>query len=191
MLRKCEKMDLKSALKSASKDIAEVNEWAESEYQAYFGGYFKGEVDLYNRMKKDKSQLSDTELEWILSELPLELFSVTQQLSKLKTAQEVIKISIKEKERDFIKTAEGSEAKKKEEASAFTAEDRLLVTVYDQIADRVSREMSFSKELIMSAKKIWDARRSDGIPVCDISHESNDALPEYDYKEDDKKCRTR
>ena len=36
-----------------------------------------------------------------------------------------------------------------------TAEDKLLVTVYDSIIDRVARQMSFSKELIMSAKKIW------------------------------------
>ena len=174
-------MNLQKTLEKVSSDINEVNEWAEEEYNKYFSEYFKGEVDLYNKLKGSRSQIQDSELEWILTDLPMELFAVTEQLSKLKTAQEVIKLSIKERERDYVKShTEGSETKRKEEAAALTAEDRLLVTVYDQIADRVSRQMTFSKELIMSAKKIWDARRSDGIPLpeMDIVVDSSN-LPEY------------
>lgn len=171
-------MNLQKTLENISSDINEVNEWAEGEYSKYFSQYFKGEVDLYNKMKSSRNQISDTELEWILTDLPMELFAVTEQLSKLKTAQEVIKLSIKERERDYVKLhTEGSETKRKEEAAALTAEDRLLVTVYDQICDRVSRQMSFSKELIMSAKKIWDGRRADGIPLPEIVTSTD--LPEY------------
>lgn len=173
-------MNLQKTLQNVSKDIDEVNEWAESEYNKYFSEYFKGEVELYNKLKTSKSQITDEELEWILTDLPMELFSVAEQLSKLKTTQEVIKLSIKQREREYIKAAEGSETKKKEEASALTAEDRLLVGVYDSIADRVSRQMTFSKELIMSAKKIWDARRADGIPLPEIATSTN-TLPEYDF----------
>lgn len=175
-------MNLQKTLNSNLSDIDEVNNWAEGEYSKYFSSYFKGEVDLYNKMKSSKVPISDEELEWILTDLPLELFSVTEQLSKLKTAQEVIKLNIKSRERDYVKShTEGSESKRKEEATMLTGEDRLLVTVYDQIIDRVSRQMTFSKELIMSAKKIWDARRSDGIPLPEMgTGKDHDLLPEYD-----------
>lgn len=172
-------MNLQNVLNSMSKDIEEVNEWAEEEYDKYFSEYFKGEVDLYNKIKTTRSQITDEELEWVLTDLPMELFSVTEQLSKLKTIQEVIKVTIKQKERDYVKShTEGSETKRKEEAAAMTAEDKLLVSIYDTIAERVSRQMTFSKELIMSAKKIWDARRSEGIPLPDVTVNPVD-LPEY------------
>ena len=171
-------MDISKILNKFSSDIDEVNAWAEAEYNKYFSEYFKGEVDLYNKMKSSKSQISDEELEWILTDLPLELFSVTEQLSKMQIAQEVIKIGIKDKEREYIASAEGSATKKKEEAANLTAEDRLLVDIYDSIMERVSRQMTFSKELIMSAKKIWDSRRADGIPLPEVVTRE-DKLPEF------------
>lgn len=175
-------MNLTNTLKNLSKDINEVNEWAEEEYNKYFSQYFKGEVDLYNKMKDSKAQIDDMELEWVLTDLPLELFSVAEQLSKLKTAQEVIKLSIKQRERLYIQDPNNqslSQTQRKEEAAALTEEDRLLVTIYDAIIERVAREMSFSKELIMSAKKIWDARRADGIPLPEINTDPTSSLPEY------------
>lgn len=175
-------MDLQKTLDKLSPDISEVNEWVESEYNKYFAGYFKGEVDLYKRMKSSESPLTDEELSWILTDLPLELFSVTEQLSKLKTAQEVIKLHIKQTEREYIKDPnnEGSQTQKREDAAALTLKDKLLVDVYDTLAERVSRQMTFSKELIMSAKKIWDARRADGIPLLDINIPADlSNLPEY------------
>ena len=172
-------MNLQDTLNRTQSAINEVTEWAESEYSKYFSQYFKGEVELYDRMKSSDCPISDQELQWILTDLPLELFSVTEQLSRLKTAQEVIKLHIKQVERDYIQNSEGSLTQRKEDASNLTAEDRLLVTVYDQLAERVARQMSFSKELIMSAKKIWDARRSDGIPLPEVSLDAEDTLHEY------------
>lgn len=174
-------MNLQKALEAVSGDIDEVNQWAESEYQKYFAPYFKGQVELYNKLKKyDYKNITDQQLQDILINLPMELFSVSEQLSKMRTAQEVIKLHIKEVERDYVKShTEGSETKRKEEASVLTAEDRLLVTVYDTIVERVTRQMTFSKELIMSAKKVWDARRADGIPMPDILIDNTDGLPEY------------
>lgn len=173
-------MNLNRTLAKSSQDIEEVTSWAEAEYNKYFAQYFKGEVDLYNKMRSSEHAISDTELEWILSDLPLELFSVTEQLSKLKTIQEVIKLNIKKQEREYVKLhTEGSESKRKEEAAALTADDKLLVTVYDSIADRVSRQMTFSKELIMSAKKIWDARRADGTLMPEVNTINEAELPEY------------
>lgn len=174
-------MNLQKILDAVSYDINEVTEWAEGEYNKYFSQYFKGEIELYNRMKSNSDPILDGELEWILTSLPLELFSVTEQLSKLKTAQEVIKLHIKQTERDYIQNPHslGSQTQKKEDAAALTAEDKLLVTVYDSIIERVSREMAFSKELIMSAKKIWDARRNDGTLNPDILGKDGSNLPDY------------
>lgn len=176
-------MDLKAKLQSIQSDIDEINEWADSEYDKYFASYFKGEKELYERMKSNSSPVSDSELEWILTDLPLELFSVTEQLSKLKILQEVIKLHMKQVERDYIASHDGSEAKKKEEAQMLVLEDKLLYDTYDCIVDRVTRQMTFSKELIMSAKKIWDARRSDNIPLPEVTVDAeSNVLPNYYIK---------
>ena len=66
--------------------------------------------------------------------------------------------------------------KRQEAAAQITAGDRLLSSVYTIISERVDKQVSFSRELIMSAKKLWDARK-----------ESNMLLPtpgslgEYDF----------
>lgn len=175
-------MNLQRTLEGLQSDIDEVNEWAEGQYSEYFAPYFKGQQSLYDRLKSSEDPITDEELEWILTDLPLELFCVTEQLSKLKTSQEVIKLAIKQKERDYIVShdhIDKSESKKKEEAAALVAEDKLLVTVYDSIAERVSRQMTFSKELIMSAKKIWDARKADGTLMPEVNNTQEVELPEY------------
>jgi hypothetical protein len=174
-------MNLQQALDYLSPEINEVEGWAESEYQKYFALYFKGEVELYKKLKDNESLIEDTDLEWILTYLPLELFSVSEQLSKLKTRQEVIKLHIKDEEASYIETHANTGQSKtavKEEAMQQTAEDRLLVDVYNSIAERVNREISFSRELIMSAKKIWDARRASEAPVTVITKGIDD-LPDY------------
>ena len=175
-------MNLQQTLDHISPEINEVEEWAESEYQKYFAGYFKGEVDLYKKMKDNPlASIADCDLEWILTYLPLELFSVAEQLSNLKTRQEVIKLHIKDGEASYIESHANlgqSKTALNEEAMQHTAEDRLLVDVYNSIAERVNREISFSRELIMSAKKIWDARRASEAPVTGITKGIDD-LPDY------------
>lgn len=175
-------MDLDKALNGVSKDIDDVQQWAGEEYKKYFASYFVGEVDLYKKLKDKDYIVTDDELEWILTSLPLELFSVSEQLSKMKTAEEVIKLHIKEVESDYIKTnpdSVTSMTQRKENAAMLTASDRLLVTVYSIISERVGREMSFSRELIMSAKKIWDARRASEVSIPSVDT-GKDELPDYD-----------
>lgn len=174
-------MNLSKALKSAESDINEVQEWADNEYNKYFSQYFQGEVDLYKKLRNPESVITDSDLEWILTTLPLELFSVSEQLSKLKTSQEVIKLHIKETEREFISNSDPSVSmtQRKEEAALLTAEDRLLVSVYSTIIERVERQVSFSRELVMSGKKIWDSRRSTEGLGSSAENVCND-LPEYE-----------
>ena len=175
-------MDINKTLSGVQQDIDDIQHWADSEYNKYFSQYFVGEVELYSKLKDKDHIITDDELEWILTSLPLELFSVSEQLSKLKTIQEVIKLHIKEVESKFINdpTNTDSVTKKKEDASLLTSADKLLVTVYSNIAERVSREVSFSRELIMSAKKIWDARRSAELSVPSVPAEPE--LPDYDVQ---------
>ena len=175
-------MNLAYTIESTQSEIDDVQKWVDSEYQKYFAPYFKGEVELYQELKNSNApMITDEKLEWILTYLPLELFSVSEQLSKMKTAQEVIKLRIREKEDDFISNlsdSDLSQTAKKEMASKYTAPDKLLVDIYSTIADRVSREISFSRELIMSAKKIWDARRAAEGPAIGGIRDT-DVLPDY------------
>lgn len=173
-------MNIQQTLQNIQPDIDDIQQWADGEYEKYFSKYFVGEVELYQKLQDKDHIITDDELEWILTALPLELFSVSEQLSKLKTIQEVIKLHIKEVESKYINdpTNEDSATKRKEDAAMLTAGDKLLVTVYSNIAERVGREISFSRELIMSAKKIWDARRSSEISVPTLDTE--DELPDYD-----------
>ena len=169
-------INLEEAYNRSASDIESVNKWADSEYAAYFADYFKGERELYDKMKTNQALITDAELEWILTSLPLELFSVSEQSSKLKTAQEVIKLHIKSTEHDYMQShPDLSATARKEEAMQLTAEDRLLVTVYNSLIERVDKEISFSRELVMAAKKIWDARRSAEEPLP----YTKDTLPEY------------
>lgn len=177
-------MNLSKTLSKLKCDIDSVQEWANCQYLEYFANYFKGEVELYDKLKSVNSIITDSELEWILTSLPLELFSVSENLSKLKTAQEVIKLHIKQAEQEYIQvTSDQSESlsKRKEDAAMLTAEDKLLVTVYNSIIERVEKEMSFSRELIMSAKKIWDARRASEAPIPSVDTSEESKLPEYKW----------
>ena len=59
-------------------------------------------------------------------------------------------------------------------------EDKILILAYDNLITRVEKEMSYSRELIMSAKKIYDARRNteQSNPVSEVNSKQND-LPDY------------
>jgi len=175
-------MNPEIVLESVQKDIDEVEQWAESEYQQYFAPYFKGQIDIYKELKQDDNgTISDTSLEWILTYLPLELFSVAEQLNKLKIKQEIIKLHIREKEDEFMSNladSDLSQTAKKEMTAKYLEPDKLLVDIYSSITERVGREISFSRELIMSAKKIWDARRANEVPVVGAIKDS-DTLPDY------------
>lgn len=173
-------IDLESRWKAAKADIDDVNDWVEHIYMKYFKDYFQQERDLYQRLKSNDNPITDTELEWILTDLPLELFSVADALSKFRVTKEVIKLKNKENEAAQIQlSTETSATKKKEQVQLNMVEDALLLSVVDIVAGRVESEISFSKELIMSAKKIWDARRRQEDTGTIENSVSNKELPDY------------
>ena len=65
--------------------------------------------------------------------------------------------------------------KKNETQEAIDEEYKLMNIVYNCVIDKVEHQLSFSKELIMGAKKVWDARKRTEQPV--IPEVNN--LPDY------------
>ena len=152
-------------------------EWSEEIYQSTFSKYFRNQRELYDRFQCTNSPITDSELEMILTTIPLDLFTVAEKLSEFKVSQEVTKLRVKQIEKDEeLFSDKSSETKRKEEASFNTLEHKLIITVQNAIVDRVEREMSFSRELIMGAKKIWDSRRTaeDSLPIRAVSSDVSD-----------------
>lgn len=138
-----------------------LDEWSDEIYGSMFKPYFETQKELSGKLKDTFKPITDEDLEMILTDIPLKLFDVAESLNKFKLKIQVIKLNIKEKESQAAKNSkENSEAKRKEEAYLAVLEDKLLLEAYESIVDRVDREISWSRELIMSAKKIWDGRKS-------------------------------
>lgn len=170
-------IDLVGVVAEMSDDIDGVTAWCDAEYQENFGSYFHDARLLFDRMQSKEHPITDEELSWILINLPMQLFDVSEALNRMRLNMEVVKMRVKSVEHDIIsKSQEKSATKKNAEAAVETAGGRLLISAYSSIISRVESEISFSRELIMGAKKIWDGRRKgeQANPV----QQPND-LPEY------------
>lgn len=152
-------IDLNSAQRSMEEDIQSVDNWCEELYQKYFAEYFSRQRTLYTRLESKSHPITDSELEDILTSTPLDLFTVSEKLSSMKTSHEVIKLRNKQKMAELKKNSSASTiTQKTEDAEIQMIEDKILDTAYASVISRVENEISFSKELIMGAKKIWDRR---------------------------------
>ena len=173
-------VNLNKKAEEYAEDLDSTVEWCDSIYESQFSKFFKDQRDLFDRLKSKSRPITDTELEWILTEVPMNLFDAAESLNTLQMKQEIIKLQSKQKESELIKNSkESSDSKKREEASLQTLEDKILLLAYSNIICRVEREMSYSRELIMSAKKIWDGRRNTekSNPIGDVN--PGEDLPEY------------
>lgn len=141
-------------------DFADISEWCANIYDEMFSSYFKEMQDLYFKLSSKHRPITDSELEEILSTIPLRLYAASEKLNELKLRIEVIKLHIKQdKHTNLINSDASSQTARREEAAYSVIEDELLLKVYVSLMERVESEITFSKELIMSAKKIWTARR--------------------------------
>ena len=162
-------------------DLKDMIDWCDDMYQSIFSKYFDIQRDMFVRMKSEERPITDDELEWILTQVPMNLFDAAEHLATITTKQEIIKLGCKKRENEFYKnSSESTDTKKKEEASIKVTEDKILILAYDNLITRVEKEMSYSRELIMSAKKIYDSRRSteQSNPVSEVNSKSSD-LPNY------------
>lgn len=173
-------MELKRVELSVSEDINDAREWVDSKYADFFAEYFDGVRNLSSRMKSKIQPISDKELEMVLTNLPLDLFEVASKLSDIKLNYEVIKLHNK---KEHTEAAKKSTAKtitqRNADADALTIDNRALELVYETLIERVEKEVSYTRELIMAAKKIWDGRRKaeQSVPIGPV-----DAQSQSEYK---------
>lgn len=158
-------------------DLESVNTWCDNLYEERFASHFKGVRELYDRLKSTDHPITDEELMWILTELPIELFNVSTCLNEFVTNYEVLKLKIRKKETQI--RLDLPESRRKDAIFSDTFEDKLLLSAYNSVATRVDRELAFSRELIMGAKKVWDSRRhtEDTNPISEVN--PGDDLPDY------------
>lgn len=174
-------MDIKSVLEGMNDDIQAVDSFCEELYQTNFARYFSRQRTLFDRLQSKTRPVTDEELEDIMTSIPLDLFTASEQLSRTKLAHEVIKMKNKEAiHQRRQKSTQITLTEKNNEAEIDLVENVLIDTIYDSVINRVEREISFSRELIMGAKKVWDRRRqAEGAnPINPV----NPQLPNRDTK---------
>lgn len=166
-------------------DIDAVSSEVDSIYETTFNQHFSIVEALYDRMKNKDHPITDSELEDVLTVVPLELFAVSEKLNKLRLKLEVVKLKNKETREDMVRhrssevqDAAMSASDRKDYVTRTVAVDMItyevLTQIYQCVIDIVSSRIMFSKELIMGCKKIWDGRRhtEQSMPVGSIDIES-------------------
>jgi hypothetical protein len=139
-------------------------------YDRYFTAYFQKEIEMHGRFRDTDRPITDYELSWIITALPLELFSVSNALAQFKQHNEIVKLKIKQRK--------GKD--KDPDPTGLDEEYKLMSIIYSAVITRVEQEISFSKELIMGAKKVWDARRNSELPpIGEVVPAPEPELPEY------------
>ncbi len=121
----------------------------------------------------------------------MKLFSISENLNKVRLEAEVIKLRKKQVKADLDKQAAQLVADKELSKDAVKswvdtelADHDILLAAYNSLITRVESDISFSKELIMGCKKIWDARKrtEQSNPVSEVVPSE---LPSYSsYKND-------
>ena len=156
-------MDFGSVEKTYQKDIDAVINYQNDIYGTMFSEYFSDVKKLSDVIKNSgyKSP-SDEVLEIILMDVPLKLFDVSEKLNQLELTLQVLKLELKEKKiylKNSLEVQDMNATQTSEYISSKTIEDELMISIYSKLIDRVNSQISYSKELIMSAKKLWDRRK--------------------------------
>ncbi len=163
--------DISKALESLREDFASADALVDEIYDKYFELYFRELNQNFLRFRDADTPITDKELEWILTSLPLKLFSVSNALAQFKQHNEIVKLKIKQRSKSKDKDAE---------ADGLDEEYKLMSIIYASVITRVEAEISFSKELIMGSKKVWDARRTgEKPPVGEVVPEEKPEIPDY------------
>ena len=174
---------LNNVYQSYEDDVDAVASWCDSVYASTFGEYFEPIARLFERMQSKDVPITDAELSEILIDLPLTLFSVSESLNKMRLNYEVVKLKQKQNEYEISQDPNTPTKHKSDYVASKMLEHKLLILAYTTIINRVESEISFCRELIMGAKKIWDGRKRGELvnPVSPTS-ESAESLPEYHGK---------
>ena len=152
--------------------VQDVSDICEKIYKNNFDQFSKTNQSLYAKLYNRTTPISTEDLEHIIIDLPLCLIDVSEQVSKLQVSLDSIKLRLKKPTTDVddgvkINTIDDE------------IEYKLLSAVLSSVIERVNREISFSRELIMGAKKLWDSRKaSESVsPIEPVSQPVK--LPDY------------
>lgn len=159
-------------------DISQVKKYSDEIYDSLFEDKFSFARGLYRCLQDTNKPISDSDLEYILIEVPLLLFEVSESLNCLRLTYETIKLSSKKSKFEFdrlLKEDGLSSTERNQLCQQHVIDDNLILSIYSSIISRVESEISFSKELVMSAKKIWDRRKE----TETVHNTSVPDLPEY------------
>lgn len=184
-----ERKPLCDILNEYADDLQSVTNWCAKTYDENFSFLFENVKSLHDKLQTEKDKITDDDLEMILTDLPLALFSASEKLNGLRTTREVGKLKLKEKK---LKKKEELYKAIQDKNSPFSKsdipslindsfiDDQVMQVALDGVINRVENEISFTRELIMSAKKIWDRRSSTDVvnPVGPIVPEYQN-LPDY------------
>ena len=159
--------DISKAIAALREDFESSDALVDEIYRKYFSDYFAKENEMHQKFRDTDVPITDKELEWIITVLPLDLFSVSNALAQFKQHHEIVKLKVKQRSKNKEASADGLDE-----------EFKLMSIIYSSVIARVEQEISFSKELIMGAKKVWDARRdSEQTPIGPSMPQVE--LPEY------------
>lgn len=183
-------IDVSKAYSEFQRDTQSVHEWVDSIYESSFKASFQPVYDIYERMKSTSSPITDAELQWILIDLPMELFQIAEKLNRLKLESELLQLKLKEQVQELRSEISKDNPKltkteQNERISSMLISEYSLGSAYSTLISRVEKEISYSKELIMGAKKIWDGRRQGEAvnPIGEVNvppdQSSDDDLPMY------------
>lgn len=162
--------------KPYSEELAVAKRDFDEMYDNLFGDYHAEVIEMYKRFQSDRRAITDDELNWILTTLPLLLFDVAEKLNGIKLEYSVISIKCKEAKIAAGKASDEKTITARQDAAFMTLiDENIAIALYQTIIERVEQEISISKELIMGAKKIWDGRRK----TEEVNPVGTKNLPEY------------
>lgn len=166
---------IKDAIGRIEKDNLEILKWMDDEYDHNFSDFFKIPEKLSKKLKQNT--ITDDELTEIMINLPLDLIDASTEVSKYKVCIECTKVDVKRLKLNLTAIKDKKSYEYMELNSKILNND-LVLNVNTALIERVEKQITLCKELIMSAKKIWDARRKSE-QVMPINEIDIDKIPEY------------
>ena len=171
-----------------SEDISAIQDWVQEMFSSIFGESFNEIQSLYAQLKNADHPIGDAELERLLTILPLDLVEASEKLNGLRLTFETVKLKNKDTERDLNHKYSNDKnipaTVRKDIVDSAMSEYKLYAIAYSALISRAEGHISFCKEMIMAAKKIFDSRRAaeaaipigPGVPLADNPHPD---LPSY------------
>lgn len=143
-------------------DIDAIQNWVNEMFGAVFGQSFQEWDSLYGQLKDTDCPISTPDLERLLTVLPLDLVDASERLNGIRLTYETVKLKNKDRERDlhrhYSQSGELSAADKKDLVESSMSEYRLYAIAYGTLIARAEGKITFCKEMVMAAKKIFDSR---------------------------------